>query len=121
MEYKLNDNLSKEELMNLGFTNRNKPFLYYCENLYSKSYFDTITLNITIDLDNKEFNIIVLDEAYLQPYLPFYNDRSIYFYNDNKTIYNQEVLNIVKENFDKEMNILVENGIFKKKDKVKTL
>ena len=120
MEYVLNDNLSKEELMNLGFTNRNKPFLYYHKALYTKSYFDTVTLNITINLDTNEFNIIVLDEAYFQPYLPFYNERSLYFY-DEKNIYNQEVLNIVKENFNKEMNILVENGVFRKKDKVKTL
>ena len=39
MEYVLNDNLSKEELMNLGFTNHNKPFLYYFKTLYIKDFF----------------------------------------------------------------------------------
>ena len=118
MEYVLNDNLSKEELMNLGFTNHRKKYLYYQKTLHVyNNYFDMISLCISIKLDKdehltNEYKIMVIDELYLQPYLPFYDENAGCF---------REVLNIVKENFDKEMNTLVENGIFKKKDKVKTL
>jgi len=114
MEYVLNDNLSKEELINLGFTNHNKPFLYYYKTLYIKDFFDIVSLSITINLDTSEFNIEVLDEVRLQPYLPFYNEREL-----DSHIHTKDVLNTINENFDKEMNILIEKGVFKNKNKVK--
>jgi len=119
MKYILNDNLSKESLIEFGFTNHNKNYLYYQKTLYMKDYYDVVTLCITIKLDDdwmltNELELMVLDELFLQPYLPFY---------DEKAIYSQEVLDIVKENFEKEMNLLVKSGIIsiKEKDKVKSL
>ena len=69
-KYKLKEGLKEEDLINAGFTNFRKSTLYYLKNI------DEISVNISIPRDNinNEFaEIDVLDDRFLQPYLPFYS------------------------------------------------
>lgn len=113
-EYKIKENLTKEELLLQGFTNYNKDYLYYVEPL-SK----TVSLNISIpissvnELDIKETEIEVLDDDFLQPYHPFY----MWLETSNSNTFSK--LDKIIENYTKEMNLLVEKGIFIKNEQEK--
>lgn len=73
-KYELVTNLNEEILLNAGFrkckNKNNETYYYFCKILCSD-----ISLNIHINL-NKNFDFIkdidVLDEAFCQPYTPFY-------------------------------------------------
>ena len=63
-----------EQLLNYGFTNHNKPTLYYCKRVFFKEYdymnFE-ITLNVSIDKRTRKVDVMLLDEAFCQPINPF--------------------------------------------------
>ncbi len=80
-EYSINSNITKELLLESGFTNYSKNRLYYIKRLFTKE----VTLNITIPvtkndiLDIEKTDIVVLDENFLQPFCsnchPFYTGK----------------------------------------------
>lgn len=110
-EYKMKGDLTKEELISKGFTNYNKDYLYYITPL-SK----TVSLNISIpissinELDIKETEIGVLDDDFLQPYHPFY----IWLETSDSNTF--PTLDKIIQNYIKEMDLLVEKGIFIKNE-----
>ena len=112
-EYKIKDNLTKEELLLQGFTNYNKDYLYYVTPL-SK----TVSLNISIPIrqqkiDTNETEIEVLDDDFLQPYHPFY----MWLETSNSNTF--PTLDKIIKNYIKEMDSLVEKGIFIKNEQEK--
>jgi len=57
--------IDESKLREIGFTDYNEPYWYYCERLYGD-----ITFNLTIPKKNPDkWYIDVLDEDCLQPYL----------------------------------------------------
>ena len=58
---------TKEQLLNSGFTNYNKPYLYLHKNI-DKKY--DITFNMTLYAKSLEIkDIMIMDEDFGQPYL----------------------------------------------------
>lgn len=55
--------LPDEDMKKAGFTRHAKDRWYYCRGLNND-----LTFNVTINVDNSDFNIEVLDEDFLQPY-----------------------------------------------------
>lgn len=55
--------LSDEEMHEIGFTDYNKPYWYYC-----KTIARGLTFNVTIAKKSGRIKIEVLEEACLQPY-----------------------------------------------------
>lgn len=105
-EYEINKNITKQDLTEVGFTNLNPKYMYYYKDLYND-----ITLNILIPVNKEELypedtKMRILDESFLQPFIPFYNLLN----NPIKNTY--PVLEEVVKNYNKEMNLLVEKGIF---------
>lgn len=71
---KYTTNATDEQLLNYGFTNHNKPTLYYCKRvdwtkINGSDY--GMTLNVSIDKKTRNVAIILLDEAFCQPIDPF--------------------------------------------------
>ena len=65
---KLREGITKDEILNAGFTNHHKPNLYYCTRVNKSKSPIEITFNITIDAEELFIkNIMVLDEDMLQP------------------------------------------------------
>ncbi len=61
---KISPNMTKEKLLECGFTNFNKPTLYFC-----KMVGDEISFNLLVNDKTLEIQAIdVLDEDFLQPY-----------------------------------------------------
>lgn len=61
---KIADGMTKEKLLEYGFTNYNKPVLYYC-----RIVGHGISFNLMVDIETLEIkNIDVLDEDFCQPY-----------------------------------------------------
>ncbi|KAA9007228.1 hypothetical protein F4V43_01705 [Paenibacillus spiritus] len=54
---------TQETLLDYGFTNRDKSFLYYFKNIG----FD-VSFNMTIPIDLTTLKIDILDESFMQPY-----------------------------------------------------
>lgn len=108
-EYSINSNITKELLLESGFTNYSKNRLYYIKRLFTKE----VTLNITIPvtkndiLDIEKTDIVVLDENFLQPFTPFY------IVSENPNYKATETTKKIVETYNIEMDTLVEKGIFK--------
>jgi len=105
-EYKFVDKITKELLLEIGFTNFLPGVLYYRKTLYGP-----ITLSIQIpiinnNLDFENTKIRVLDEECLQPYLPFYQPK-LYKGND--------FLEMVILEYNKKMDELVLKGLLENK------
>lgn len=61
---KINPNQTKDTLMMYGFTNFNRPTLFYM-----KMVDQNISFNLSVDVDSLEItNIDILDENWCQPY-----------------------------------------------------
>lgn len=110
-EYKIKRDIKREFLEGLGFTNYLKDYLYYRILLHGP-----ITLNIEIPVINDmigldNIKIRVIDEEFLQPYIPFYNTN---LYRNN------EFLDIVILKYNQEMDNLVRQGIFEKVNEFET-
>lgn len=81
--FKLRDNVTKQELIALGFREGGswikkdaELFLSKCFN-YKKTHFEYsigIAFSSDISVWNDFDNVIVLDEDFCQPYTPFYGD-----------------------------------------------
>lgn len=54
---------TKEELLKYGFSNCNKPTLYFCRDLGNE-----ISFNISINIKTMKPRVNVLDENFCQPY-----------------------------------------------------
>ena len=71
---KYTTNATDEQLFEYGFTNHNKPTMYYCKRVFFKEYdymdFE-ITLNVSIDKRTRKVDVVILDEAFCQPIDPF--------------------------------------------------
>jgi len=103
--YQLKSDITKEKLIEVGFKNSDwqekfkKPMVNYFANLI-----DDIELHIEIKTDLMEFddfeNVLVLDSNFGQPYTPFYNAKISF-----------EFLDKVIENYNMQMDKLVDKGI----------
>jgi len=79
---------TKEELLKNGFTNYNKPIIYYCKSLNKKH---DITFSIEVSANNLEIKeILILDENFMQPY--FVNKE-----------YNEKIKAIIDDLIDKKL------------------
>lgn len=78
--YKLKDNITRRDLIELGFKEGNWQSKYKDIECVSKSImlFGDINLNICIKTNPMEFDdyedVLMLDDAFCQPYTPFYGD-----------------------------------------------
>ena len=81
---KVADGVTKDDIMNAGFTNFSEPYLYFCKKISQHNSLIEVTLNIDIDKESLQIlNIMVLCEDYLQP-IPvnkFNYDRAIEAFN----------------------------------------
>lgn len=107
-EYRIKDNVNKELLEEIGFTEYVPNHLYYRILLYR-----AVTLNITIPfindkIDLNNLKIRVLCEEDLQPYIPFYQVNEYP---------NNEFLENVILRYNHEMDELVKKGVFEKVNK----
>ena len=115
--YILNDNLNENDLKKNGFrlskygmTSRTKfPRYYFISSLGNEI---ELVIEILISEDGKlmfdDFdNVLVLDDDFCQPYMPFYNESSFPFVNQVVKKYNQV------------MDDLVSCGILKEKELIK--
>ena len=89
-KYEMNDNITKDKLLEVGFTDDNPGYLYYCKNIYNE-----ITLNIFVP-ENK--NIETFTEFYALL--------------GNTSAKPYSVLEKIVDSYNKEMGLLVEKGIF---------
>lgn len=105
-QYKLKPNITKEDLIKAGFKEGGwqKQFKEPKVSYYTK-LIDSIGLYIEMETNPIQFNcfnnVLVLDEEFCQPYIPFYN--SDYIFN---------FLSKVIKKYNYEMDILVAKGIF---------
>ncbi len=67
--------LNAEKLKSLGFTNYNPKVWYFCrtisEDVYKSGERFNETLNVRIKNNFKDLDVDILDEAFLQPALPY--------------------------------------------------
>lgn len=110
--YKLKRNITKDDLIALGFKNggswiKKDAELFLCKIFnYRKTHFEySINIAFASDINNwNDFdNILILDEDFCQPYTPFYGD------NYGKDIDNFPTLENVITNYNDLMDSL---GIF---------
>ena len=71
---KYTTNATDEQLFEYGFTNHDKPTLYYCKRvdwtkINGMDY--GMTLNVLINKRTRKVEIMLLDEAFCQPINPF--------------------------------------------------
>lgn len=61
--------LSDEEMVNLGFTDRNNDVWYFCKGILfdEKQRSTTVTLNISIEKATGNYDELVMDEMFGQP------------------------------------------------------
>lgn len=105
--FKINPLVSKEILIKAGFNQINENIFSYFKIFHREKvgYDDFATsFNIKINLD-KEFNIVedvdVLDEAFLQPHIGFYQSAKV------KTKYVDEII----DGFNKTIDNLIEKNV----------
>lgn len=112
---------TKEELLKYGFSNCNKPTLYFCRDLGNE-----ISFNLSITIKTMKPKIDVLDENFLQPYDYFYFLSQNKNHNYAKDVYFkvQKIIkklvddNIIKLNKE-EQNIFFNKEYDKLKEKAK--
>jgi len=107
-QYKLKQNINKEDLVNAGFKNGGwqsqfkDPKVSYSIELIN----DEIELHIEIETNTMKFdcfdNVLVLDEDFGQPYGTFYGDKEF------------EYLNRVIEKYNIVMDKFVDKGVFER-------
>lgn len=79
LRFKLKPGLTKEDLIKTGFTQTNdKRGYYFCKCFTNKKIKFEMSINIKIPKDMEPWddvtNVDVLDEDFLQPYTPFYEE-----------------------------------------------
>ena len=98
---KICDAVTAEQLMNYGFTNYHKPYLYFMKMLT-----DNISFNLTINKKTLTItNIDVLDEDFLQPY-----DYQVFLMKNPKNKLARKIFNKVDEIFTKLQQDGIVNG-----------
>ena len=108
--YELNDNVTVEKLLEIGFKKIDNNILSYYYNLCDDiDLFLHIHQNKNTISFNENVDVEVIDDSFGQYYQPFYDDKSF------------EYLNKVIKSYNNKMNELTELGILKQKQKQKKL